>query len=510
MSVAARPCPAVRRAGADGARAPRPRGGAGDRDAAAEVRPRRRRSRGEAPTAAEHHLRADRQPPPAPPPAGRLLHPADLEGKPLPAGRGEPEGGAGHRPVHARHGGAARPRPIPSIRSRRFPPRPHYLRDLADRFGNLGLAAAAYNAGEKRVTDWRAGIGGLPYETRDYVAVDHRPDRRGLERAGSRIDAAGRGLPPDETPAGHLPRRRGAARQARRRDGGRSPTIPRPTGRHGACRSPATSRSTAPWRATPRCRSAMPRSSAGSRRWWSAGSTGAAAARPLFQLRVPAADARRGRRHLRAAQGRRRRLPRAEDRGVGDPPALTRSPAAVIVRVSGNGGGIMQAVTRTARRIPVLGFGTWKLTGESCAACRRRGAPHRLPSHRRRRRLWQRGLRVGEGLRASGVPRDDIFITTKVPPEELDDRRLPALRRSQPRAAWHRSGRPVLIHWPSKTLPIADHHRLAQQGQGARRDPPHRLSRISPRRCSARPGRRPMRRWSPTSANTTPISARTG
>lgn len=44
-----------------------------------------------------------------------------------------------------------------------------YLRDLQIRFGNLGLAAAAYNAGEARVTNWMAGSSGLPYETRDYV-----------------------------------------------------------------------------------------------------------------------------------------------------------------------------------------------------------------------------------------------------------------------------------------------------------------------------------------------------
>ena len=43
------------------------------------------------------------------------------------------------------------------------------LSDLAARFGNLGLAAAAYNAGPRRVADWIAGRGGLPGETRDYV-----------------------------------------------------------------------------------------------------------------------------------------------------------------------------------------------------------------------------------------------------------------------------------------------------------------------------------------------------
>lgn len=45
------------------------------------------------------------------------------------------------------------------------------LRTLIDRFGNLGLAAAAYNAGPKRVSDWLAQRSGLPRETRDYVSV---------------------------------------------------------------------------------------------------------------------------------------------------------------------------------------------------------------------------------------------------------------------------------------------------------------------------------------------------
>jgi hypothetical protein len=43
------------------------------------------------------------------------------------------------------------------------------LRDLYLKFGNLGLAAAAYNAGPKRIADWRANKGPLPQETQDYV-----------------------------------------------------------------------------------------------------------------------------------------------------------------------------------------------------------------------------------------------------------------------------------------------------------------------------------------------------
>jgi hypothetical protein len=46
-----------------------------------------------------------------------------------------------------------------------------YLRELRTTFGNLGLAAAAYNAGPGRVSAWLAGRGGLPGETRAYVRI---------------------------------------------------------------------------------------------------------------------------------------------------------------------------------------------------------------------------------------------------------------------------------------------------------------------------------------------------
>lgn len=43
------------------------------------------------------------------------------------------------------------------------------LADHKARFGNLGLAAAAYNAGAQRVANWLANGGALPWETQDYV-----------------------------------------------------------------------------------------------------------------------------------------------------------------------------------------------------------------------------------------------------------------------------------------------------------------------------------------------------
>jgi len=47
----------------------------------------------------------------------------------------------------------------------------HFLAELTVRFGNLGLAAAAYNAGQGRVTKWLQAQAELPGETRAYVAA---------------------------------------------------------------------------------------------------------------------------------------------------------------------------------------------------------------------------------------------------------------------------------------------------------------------------------------------------
>jgi hypothetical protein len=50
-----------------------------------------------------------------------------------------------------------------------LPKSAEFLSELRQQFGNLGLAAAAYNAGPRRVQDWLAGSGPMPQETRNYV-----------------------------------------------------------------------------------------------------------------------------------------------------------------------------------------------------------------------------------------------------------------------------------------------------------------------------------------------------
>jgi Transglycosylase SLT domain/SPOR domain len=77
------------------------------------------------------------------------------------------------------------------------------LADLKTQFGNLGLAAAAYNAGPGRLASWLAGGGMLPEETRAYVSiVTGRP----LEQWSGDAEAAkaGDGTFPETSCAGAI------------------------------------------------------------------------------------------------------------------------------------------------------------------------------------------------------------------------------------------------------------------------------------------------------------------
>ena len=59
-----------------------------------------------------------------------------------------------------------------------LPKSAEFLGELRDQFGNLGLAAAAYNAGPRRVQEWLAGTGPMPQETRNYVSPSPAPPSR--------------------------------------------------------------------------------------------------------------------------------------------------------------------------------------------------------------------------------------------------------------------------------------------------------------------------------------------
>src|SRR5262249_54943907 len=87
-------------------------------------------------------------------------------------------------------------------------------------------------------------------------------------------------------------------------------------------------------------------------------------------------------------------------------------------------------------RIPLIGLGTWELRGRSCVRmveqALRRGFRHVDTAE-----LYDNEGEVGEGLRAAGIKRDEVFITQRVcpppfPPREPDHPAKAALPRLQP------------------------------------------------------------------------------
>src|SRR5688500_15878622 len=64
--------------------------------------------------------------------------------------------------------------------------------------------------------------------------------------------------------------------------------------------------------------------------------------------------------------------------------------------------------------IPAIGFGTWLVTGDDATE----GVRDALEIGYRQidtARAYENEREVGRGIAESGVPRDDIFLTTKVP-----------------------------------------------------------------------------------------------
>jgi 2,5-diketo-D-gluconate reductase A len=75
-----------------------------------------------------------------------------------------------------------------------------------------------------------------------------------------------------------------------------------------------------------------------------------------------------------------------------------------------------QTVEITGGALPLVGFGTWQLTGESAYASTR----HALEvgyRHIDTATMYRNEAEVGRALRDSGVPRDEVFITTKLFPD---------------------------------------------------------------------------------------------
>jgi diketogulonate reductase-like aldo/keto reductase len=112
-------------------------------------------------------------------------------------------------------------------------------------------------------------------------------------------------------------------------------------------------------------------------------------------------------------------------------------------------------VTAHGVSIPAIGLGTWRLSGAECeaavAAALACGYRHIDTA-----KAYGNEAEIGAAVRASGLKRDDLFITTKVWYDDLGGDRLPrAAEQSLARLGLAYVDL-LLIHWPNPQIPLRE------------------------------------------------------
>src|SRR3569833_658781 len=115
----------------------------------------------------------------------------------------------------------------------------------------------------------------------------------------------------------------------------------------------------------------------------------------------------------------------------------------------------MQMFGANGATIPASGLGTSELRGRSCARIVEQAVKLGY-RHIDTAQVYENEREVGEGLRASGVRRDEMFLTTKVwtthfAPHDLErsvKESLVRLRLSEVDL--------LLLHWPNPQVPLAE------------------------------------------------------
>src|SRR4051794_16150218 len=115
----------------------------------------------------------------------------------------------------------------------------------------------------------------------------------------------------------------------------------------------------------------------------------------------------------------------------------------------------MQFVEASGARIPAIGLGTWELRGRTCARVVEQAL--RLGyRHIDTAQIYENESEVGDGLRASGVHRDEVFVTTKVwtthfAPNDLERSTKESLVKLRLKEVDL-----LLLHWPNPRIPLPE------------------------------------------------------
>lgn len=113
----------------------------------------------------------------------------------------------------------------------------------------------------------------------------------------------------------------------------------------------------------------------------------------------------------------------------------------------------MEFVEANGARIPILGFGTWELRDVARVVEQALKLGYR---HIDTAQVYDTERDVGDGLRASRVPRDEVFITTKVwtthfAPNDLERSVKDSLSKLRMNDVDL-----LLLHWPNPQVPLSE------------------------------------------------------
>jgi diketogulonate reductase-like aldo/keto reductase len=115
----------------------------------------------------------------------------------------------------------------------------------------------------------------------------------------------------------------------------------------------------------------------------------------------------------------------------------------------------MQVVEAKGARIPLIGLGTWDLRGRTCVRmveqALRLGYRHIDTAE-----MYGNEIEVGEGLRAAGAKRGEVFVTTKVWPSNFAPRDLEKSAKQSLAKLQLSEVDLLLLHWPNPNIPLAD------------------------------------------------------
>ena len=114
----------------------------------------------------------------------------------------------------------------------------------------------------------------------------------------------------------------------------------------------------------------------------------------------------------------------------------------------------MQSVDSHGFKLPIVGLGTWQLTGRDCSRLVEQAI--RLGyRHIDTAQMYGNEAAVGDGVRASGK-RNDVVVTTKVAPERLAPHDLErSVKESLVKLRLDHIDL-LLIHWPNPRVPLAE------------------------------------------------------